>query len=126
MKCKECDDRKQEVQASSTDENTVGALSDDEKLRAFLKAIENNVAVPFDGFVIGEPISVIAFDYDGNTRRGLTARCRREDGSEHVVPVSEIAVPSRTKGRSRLAAYRQWLGLESNPSKSEISIKPPR
>ena len=67
------------------EEITVDAYGDDEKLWAFRQAFEDNVPLPSDGFVIGEPVSVIGIDYDGNERRGLTARCRREDGSAHVV-----------------------------------------
>jgi len=40
---------------------------------------------PIEGFVIGEPVTVIAFDYDGNQRRAVTARCRRADGREYDV-----------------------------------------
>ena len=94
------------------EEITVDAYGDDEQLWAFLQAFEANVHTPFDGFVIGEPISVIAFDYDGNERRGLTFRCRREDGSEHVVAASDVAVPQQSVGARYIAAYRKWLGLE--------------
>ena len=48
------------------EETTVDAYSDDEQLWAFRQAFEDNVTVPCDGFVIGEPVSVTAFDYDGN------------------------------------------------------------
>ena len=65
------------------EEITVDAYGDDEQLWAFRQAFEDDVALPVDGFVIGEPVSLIAMDYDGNERRGLTARCRREDGSEY-------------------------------------------
>ena len=75
------------------EEITVDAYNDDEKLWAFRQAFEDNVALPLDGFVIGEPVSVIEIDYDGNERRGLAARCRREDGSEHVVAASEVMLP---------------------------------
>jgi hypothetical protein len=78
------------------EEITVDAYGDDEKLWAFLQAFGDNVELPADGFVIGEPVSVIDVDYDGNERRGLTARCRREDGSEHVVAVSEVVAQPRS------------------------------
>jgi len=67
------------------EEITVDAYGDAEKFWAFRQTFEDNVDLPADGFVIGEPVSVIEFDYDGNERRGLTARCRRDDGSEHGV-----------------------------------------
>jgi hypothetical protein len=69
---------------------TVDAYGDDEELWAFRQAFEDDVTLPSDGFVIGEPVSVTEIDYDGNERRGLTARCRRENGSEHVVAASDV------------------------------------
>lgn len=62
------------------EEITVDAYGDDQQLSAFRQAFEDEVALPADGFVIGEPVSVIAVDYVGNEWRGLTARCRREVG----------------------------------------------
>jgi hypothetical protein len=63
---------------------TVDAYGDDEQLRAFRQALKEYVAVPGDGFVVGEPVSVAEFDYDGNGRRGLTAKCRRPNGREYA------------------------------------------
>jgi hypothetical protein len=91
---------------------TAGARGDDEKLRAFRRAFEESIAVPCDAFVIGEPVSLIEFGYDGNERRGLTARCRREDGSEHAVAACDVLLPPRSSGARHVAAYRKWLGLE--------------
>ena len=39
---------------------TVDAYDDDEQLWAFRQAFEDDVALPADGFVIGQPVSVIA------------------------------------------------------------------
>jgi hypothetical protein len=75
------------------DEIIVDAYGEDEQLSAFCQVIEDEVPLPTDGFVIGEPVSVVEIDYDGNERLGLTARCRREDGSEHVVAASEVMFP---------------------------------
>jgi hypothetical protein len=96
-------------------EITVDAYGDDEQLWAFRQAFEDDVALPADGFVIGEPVSVISVDYDGNERRGLTANCRREDGSEYVIAVSEVVLPQATAGARYIAAYRRWLNLEPYP-----------
>ena len=95
---------------------TVDANSYDEKLRAFRRALEDHAAPPCDGFVIGEPIAVIEFDYDGNERRGVTARCRREDGTEHVVAACDVGLPPQTEGGHHVAAYRRWLGLDPDPT----------
>src|SRR5437879_5624787 len=64
-----------------------------------------------DAFVIGEPVSLIGFGYDGNVRRGLSARCRRADGAEYEVAAADVILSSRTPGGCYLAAYRRWLGL---------------
>ena len=96
-------------------EITTDAHGDDEQLWSFLRALQDGVALPSDAFVIGEPVSVVAFDYDGNERRGLVARCRREDGSEHVVAASELVLAPRSSGGHFLAAYRKWLGLDPLP-----------
>ena len=74
----------------------VDANGEDEQLWAFRQAFEDALSLPADGFVIGEPVAAITFDYDGNERRGLTARCRRENGSEHVVAAAEVAFPANT------------------------------
>jgi hypothetical protein len=39
-----------------------------------------HIGLPWDGFVIGEPVTVMKFNYDGNQPRALTATCRRPDG----------------------------------------------
>jgi len=61
------------------------------------------------------------FSIDGNERRGLTARCRREDGSEHVVAASEVVFPEGSVGERYMAAYRKWLGLDPYPQVSSTS-----
>jgi hypothetical protein len=71
--------------------------------------------LPSDGFVIGEPVSVIEFDYDGNERRGLTALCRREDGSEHAVAAADIVLPKRSNGaRCRLPGSERVVTLRAS------------
>ena len=97
-------------------EITVDAYGDYEELWAFRQALEDDVNLPADGFVIGEPVSVVEIDYDGNERRGLTAKCRREDGSEHMVAASDVAFPKGSSGSLFLAAYRRWLSLEPYPA----------
>lgn len=93
------------------DEIIVDAYGEDEQLGAFRQALEDAVPLPVYGVVIGVPVSVIAFDYDGNERRGLTAQCRRENGSKHVVAVAELEIPTNEKLARYVAAYRKWMGL---------------
>jgi tetratricopeptide (TPR) repeat protein len=97
---------------------TLDTYGDDEKSSAFLQAFEDSIFVPCDGFVIGEPVLIVTFDYDGNERRGLTARCRRKDGSEHVVAAADVELPPDSSVARYLAAYRKWLGLQPSSAKS--------
>ena len=103
-------------------EITVDAYGEDEQLSAFCQVIEDEVPLPADGFVIGEPVSVLEMDYDGNERRGLTARCRREDGSERVVAALELVFPKGSIGARYMAAYRRWFGLDPYPSFSSNRV----
>ncbi len=105
------------------EEITVDASGDDEQLWAFRQAFEDNVALPADGFVIGEPVSVISVDYDGNERRGLTAHCRREDGSEYGIAVSDVVFPHASAGVRYIAAYRRWLNLDPYPVETRKSSR---
>jgi tetratricopeptide (TPR) repeat protein len=102
------------------EEITVDAYDDDEQLCAFRQAFEDEVQMPADGFVIGVPVSVISVDYDGNTRCGLTAKCRREDGSVHTVAVSELEFSQTSEGAWHVAAYRKWLNLDPFPPQVNI------
>jgi tetratricopeptide (TPR) repeat protein len=101
------------------EEITVDAYGDDEQLWAFRQVLEDNLDLPADGFVIGEPVTVTAIDYDGNERRGLTARCRREDGAEYVVALSEVEFPRARAGARYIAAYRKWLNLDPYPAEGK-------
>jgi hypothetical protein len=97
------------------EEITMDAYGEDEQLWAFRQAFEDEVFLPADGFVIGEPVAVVEIDYDGNERRGLTAKRRRADGSEHVVGTCDVVFPEESIGARYVAAYRRWLGLEPYP-----------
>lgn len=97
----------------SSTEITVDAAGDDEQLWAFRQALATHLVVPANAFVIGEPVSVVTFDYDGNIRRGLTAKCRRTNGEEYPVAAVEVMLPAGATGNRYLAAYRKWLGVEN-------------
>ena len=92
------------------EEITVDAYGDDEQLWAFRQACEDNLELPADAHVIGESVSVRLIDYDGNERRGLTAACRRVNGSEHIVSAAELSFPAGSVAARYIAAYRKWLG----------------
>ena len=92
------------------------AYGDDEQLWALHQTFDDHVPLPADAFVIGEPIEVIQIEYDGNERRGLTARCRCEDGSEHMTALADVAFPQGSNGSTYVAAYRKWIGVAPLPT----------
>jgi len=100
------------------EEIVVDAYDDDEQLWAFRQAFEDNVAMPAEAFVVGEPVTIMRMDYDGNERRGLTARCRREAGSEQVIAACDLIFPEGSTAARYVAAYRKWLGIEPHPQGS--------
>jgi hypothetical protein len=87
------------------------ARDEDGQLWALHRAIEAAVALPLDVHVVGEPLVLVAVEYDGNARRGLVARCLCEDGSEHRIGLADVEMPARTPGARHVAAYRAWLGI---------------
>ncbi len=98
-----------------------GASGDDAQFAAFYEALR--ALPPFEGFVMDQPVSVVAFNYDGNTRRGVTAQCRGENGLEHVVAAADVTMPGESPCARNLAAYRKWLKLPADgPS---IPASPP-
>jgi hypothetical protein len=110
------------------EEITLDAYGDGEQLWAFRQAIEDNVALPCGGFVMGEPVSVIAFDFDGNERRGLTAKCRSANGRQQSVSAADVAMPLDSDGARYVAAYRKWMGLapySAAPPPPRSTTKPP-
>lgn len=97
------------------DELMAEAGTEDERISNFQQALQKHIWLPCEGFVIGESVTVIEFLYNGNQRRAVTALCRRPDGQEYEVAVSEVLIPAAIKGCQYLAAYRQWMGLEPYP-----------
>ena len=107
-------------------ETITACRSQHEQLCGFRQALADHLLVPCDAFVIGEPVSLIGFDYDGNVRRGLSARCRRADGAEYEVAAADVILSSRTSGGCYLAAYRRWLGLAVASSDTPTRRRPLR
>jgi hypothetical protein len=102
------------------EEMLVDAYGDDEQLWALCEGIVDAFDLPMDVHVVGEPLSLVAVDYDGNPRRGLVARCLRDDGSEHRVALADVYLAPGTAGYPYLAAYCKWLGVEP------ANVQPPR
>jgi hypothetical protein len=75
----------------------------------------DHVELPAEALVVGEPVTVMAIDYDGNQRKGLTARCRREEGPEQVIAAYDLIFSEGSAGARYMAAYRKWVGVEPHP-----------
>lgn len=89
------------------------AKDEDGRFRAFLDALNRGVRLPSAASVVGEPVEVLAFRYDGNPRRGITARCRRKDG-KYNLSLADVRFPEGSDAAAPcLPAYRAWLGLGS-------------
>jgi hypothetical protein len=69
------------------------ARADDQRLRAFRQAFADRVELPMSASVLDEPVTVVEIAYDGNRRRGLTARCRTGRGREHVIALADVCFP---------------------------------
>jgi len=99
------------------------ARDDDAQLRALQRAIDAAIVLPLDIHVVGQPLVLVAVEYDGHARRGLVARCRREDGTEHRVGFADVEMSARTVGARHVAAYRAWLGI--GPEAGASATSPP-
>jgi hypothetical protein len=99
------------------------AHGEDEQLRALHEALAAVLDLPMDVHVVGEPLSLLAVDYHGSPRRGLTARCRREDGTTYEVAFADIRLPPASAAAPYHAAYSAWLGIE--PPSVEPTSSPP-
>jgi hypothetical protein len=109
------------------EEILAGASGDHEQLWALHRAISGGLALPMDVHVVGEPVSLVAVDYDGNARRGLVACCHREDGSEHRIALADVQLPAGSAGYRWLAVYCTWLGVEpAGSGQADVTSTRPR
>ncbi len=92
------------------------ALAEFEHHRARLAAALSD---PVDAFVIGEPVTLLSIDFDGNVRRGLTATVRHR-GALHAVALADVTAPEGTTLAGALAEYRAWLGMESTSEPAPV------
>jgi hypothetical protein len=92
------------------DEVIVDAYGDDEQLSSFACAFEELDVLP-DATVVGEVVEVLHIWYDGDERRGLIARCRR-NGQEYPLSLLDLAFPGDSEAARLVVAYRRWLGLD--------------
>lgn len=90
---------------------TTDAYSYDEKLWAFLNAFEEELDLPGDAHVLGEPVELLKIDYDGNERRGLTAQVKK-DGSTWPVALADVEFAAGSHEADLVDALRQVMGVE--------------
>jgi len=95
------------------EEITTDAYGDDECYVAFQTVLEDETGVPCAGSVLGEAVTIIGWAYDGNERRGITAKCQKQDGGKYEVAAWEVDLPKGAVGTVYLAAYRHWLGMKA-------------
>ena len=90
--------------------------ADDEEMQ--LTAIEEEMSdallsvAEVEAYVLGELMSLVGVSFDGNVRRGLVARCRRDDGRECQIGLLDVAIPPQSEIYRYLAAYCRWCGVK--------------
>ena len=72
--------------AQLVDEITVDAYDTDEQLSGFLQVFQDEVTTPTSATVLGVAVEVVAFDLEGDERRGLVARCRHPGATKRSLP----------------------------------------
>ena len=77
----------------------------------------------FIASIVGEPVTVVQFDFEGNARRGLVAKCRREDGSLYTVSTADVLFPAGDRSGLYMAAHRKWMGSAPNPKPSKRAAR---
>ncbi|MEN0064325.1 MAG: tetratricopeptide repeat protein [Myxococcota bacterium] len=90
----------------------VDAYDDHEQISAFHIAFMDEVELPANVFVIGEPVSLVSVELQGANQPTLNGRCRRPDGREYDVELTAVVFPDSSTGRKVVDAYRLWRGLE--------------
>jgi hypothetical protein len=95
----------------------VDAYGTDEQVTAFLTVFGDEVDLPCAAQILGVEVEVVAFDLEGDERRGLVVRCRRIGGATDVVSLADVRFESGTIAAWLHAALRTWLGLKTFPAR---------
>lgn len=93
--------------------NREGTLSELER-----SALAAALPDPADVFVVGEPMTLVSIQFDGNVRRGLTGTVRHRDAL-HTVGLAEVTAPEGSALASALAEYRALLGMHPSSTTSD-------
>jgi hypothetical protein len=97
---------------------TADAKDDVEQLEAFRHAFANELKTPDFAELAGYPIQVLAFQFEGNARQGVTALCVSTDRGSHMVSAADLEFAEGTKADAHISAYRQWIKLAEYPARA--------
>ena len=97
---------------------TVDAYGADEQLTAFLTVFDEAASLPCAAKILDVDVEVVAFDLEGDERRGVVARCRQPGGTTGLVSLVDVRFESGTVEAWLHAALRRWLGLKTFPARS--------
>ena len=78
------------------DSITVDAYGAEEQLTAFYTVLEEEVSLPCAAKILDVDVEVLAFDLEGDERRGVVARCRQPGGTTGVVSLVDVRFESGT------------------------------
>ncbi len=73
--------------------------------------------MPCPATVLDLPVEVLAFDVEGDERRGLVARCGRDAKRVGVVSLADVRFEPGSVAAWLHAAHRGWLGLAPFPAR---------
>ncbi len=102
--------------AQLIEEITVDAYDTEEQMSGFLQVFQDEVAVPIAATVLDLAVEVTGFDLEGDERRGLVARCRRQE-IDDVLSLADVHFEPNSVAGWFHAAYRTWLCLPPFPAK---------
>lgn len=94
------------------DDILVDAHDEEEQLTAIEQEVSDALQSAADVYVLGELMSLVEVSFDGNVRRGLVARCRRDDAREHRISLLDVAIPPQSEIYRYVAAYCRWCGVK--------------
>lgn len=100
---------------------TLDAYGVDEELTAFLTVFGDAVKLPCPAKILDIDVEVLVFDFEGDERRGLVARCQRAGGRPAVVGLADVRFGRDTVAAWLHAAFRTWLGLKAFPARRPAS-----
>lgn len=87
---------------------TVDAHDEDERHAGLLDAVQDELAFPFRGRVLGEEVDVVDMEWPEDDELGLDLVCER-GGKRHRVEARSVELlPPLPEGHLFLAAYLAW------------------